>query len=404
MYLHVYHKITDLKKILLILSILCQYTGLLKAQSDTSAEKSRLLFESGVYTGKTLDIYPGFPETKQTIYYEINVAKQTNGKREWNGLYNYPQIGLSFIYGYLGNNDILGQNYAVVPNIVFSKRKNYNWGFETKIGFGFSYFNKPYDIKTNPENIVIGTHLTNISLISFDFKRDISPKLTLKAGVSFFHFSEGHVKVPNVGINTPALNFAVKYFPCTKPFIDKGKISKAGKGNLLFNVQLGLGTHAFFNGTSQPTNGPVYPVYLASFYLSKMQSRIDNIYGGFDVKYYTAFYDYIINNDFYDDNQHLKSMVAVGFLGHEFIIGRLGFVTQFGVYLYNPFRKDLQLEESGHLNVTNLVLLSSSNRFGLNYYLLNPEKHVNKNIFAGMFIKANFAHADYLEFDLGFRF
>ncbi|MDB5281104.1 MAG: hypothetical protein JWO06_179, partial [Bacteroidota bacterium] len=43
-------------------------------------------------------------------------------------------------------------------------------------------------------------------------------------------------------------------------------------------------------------------------------------------------------------------------------------------------------------------------RFGANYYIFDPYKHLRNNIFVGANVSANSGTAEFLEFNLGYVF
>ena len=69
--------------------------------------------------GSIVKNYPSFPKLSTAFINEINLGWQTNGNREWHHLYNFPQYGVSVIYGILGNDSVIGNDYAVMALYYF---------------------------------------------------------------------------------------------------------------------------------------------------------------------------------------------------------------------------------------------------------------------------------------------
>jgi hypothetical protein len=67
-------------------------------------------------------------------------------------------------------------------------------------------------------------------------------------------------------------------------------------------------------------------------------------------------------------------------VGHELFINKLSIETQFGYYVYKPFKYDIDIYQ----------------RLVLKYY-------INKNIFAGIGLKTHKAKAEAAELTLGIR-
>jgi len=361
------------------------------------------VIEASVHGGKIVSNFPDFPSSKISFLYEIGYQRLTNGNKLWHQYYKYPQIGISLLYGYYGNKNVLGQNISILPSISFYKNRHRKTFYQLKIGMGFAYFNKPYQKKDNPGNIIIGSHITNISAISLSINRNITNNIVFSTGLSAFHFSNGHYQLPNVGLNLPCLNATFKYLPASTPDKYYLQVKEVQTKKILLNIYTGVGFHEFGNSIG-PTGGITFPVYAGSVYLSRRYSTIGNLHSGLFINYYTSFYDYILTQEFYSEQQRKKSFTCVGFLGHEYFIGRLAFVVQGGIYLYNPFRKDYTHMTYERRTFGNEIKLYNTNKLGLQYYFINPINNNKHKLYAGMYIKANFGQADFFEMGAGYTF
>lgn len=347
---------------------------------------------------------PEMPDRTVSVFGDVNIAWQTRGKQYWNQFYKYPQVGLLVSAGYLGNNDILGYSISVVPNI--SLRLS-NWkkaNINVLLGLGLSYFTKTYHEIDNEENKQIGTRVTNRTMVSFDLNYQLSRKFILTAGVSASHYSDAHYQLPNFGMNIPAVNIGVKYFPKTFPTAHYKYDSLRGHSKkFLFNMRFGIGYHEF--GTVvKPTGGPKYPIYIAAAYLSKRLNTIFNLQFGINYNYYTSYYDFIVSQDYYTTNQHFKSSSIITFVGIEFLIGNFGFTGQLGTYLYNEFYKELQdlrtIEARWKYEASRYITA----RLGAQYYIFNPIKTTKLNPWIGAFLKTVGGAADFAEISIGCAF
>jgi len=137
-------------------------------------------------------------------------------------------------------------------------------------------------------------------------------------------------------------------------------------------------------------------------YLSKRYNTAGNLLAGIYTNYYTSFYDYIISQEFYASKQRIKSFTFVAFLGHEYFIGKVGFVIQGGIYLYNPFKRDYVNLTYEKISIGRQLKLINTNKLGLQYYFCNPMKSNKHKLFIGMFIKANLGQADFFEMGCGY--
>jgi hypothetical protein len=374
------------------------------SQSNNQALKSHLFFEGGYRTGKILDIYPDSPKSGQTRFYEMTIGWQMIGAKKWDQFYNFPQVGVMLSFGDLGNKSVLGYNISAVPHINVRLFSSQRLSLYSKFGLGFSYFTKPYNRIHNNQNILMGSRLAAVVNISLDLNYQISNYFIISTGVSAQHFSTAHVQIPNVGINIPSFNIGLKYFP--KEIPKKYYLSDSlflFNNRILFNTRIGIGFHEFAS-TVHANGGPKYPIYNGSLYLSKRVARIANIHLGLHYNYYASFYDFIIANDFYEKNQRMKSSSLITFVGLEFIIGKFGFLGQFGVFLYNPLVKDLQELNNNHEGFKNVSKRVNANKLGVQYYIFDPLKSTKQNPFIGIYLKSNAGQADFAEISIGCAF
>ena len=374
------------------------------AQQVSTPKKNVFFVEPGFKVGRMIDIFPGSPTATESYFTEINFGWHTIGKHWWNSYYNFPRVGVLLSYGSLGNNEVLGNNVSILPNMSLKLFGNNKVSFYTRIGLGFSWFMKPYDRIENPENIFIGSSITQLTQLSFDLNVRLSDRLIFSSGISAQHFSTGHVQIPNVGINIPSFNLGLIYYPTSIPeqFHMSDTVVDFNK-RILFNLQLGLGVHEFAP-TAKASGGPKYPIYSGALYLSKRLGAIVNLQIGMHINYYTSFYDYIINQDFYTSEQRLKSFTVTPFIGIELYVGRFGFNGQLGIYAYNPFVNDMNehLQKTGGKD--NYLKRINANRLGAKYYLLDAVTSGSKKPYLGLFIKTNAGQADFVEMCLGCAF
>ncbi|MBI5217657.1 MAG: acyloxyacyl hydrolase [Bacteroidia bacterium] len=347
--------------------------------------------------------YPHLPNSDKVLFSEINIAYQTNGNKPWHSHYHYPQVGVSLFYNDLGNKEAFGQNFCVLPNFTFRHGNTAKFFGEIRLGFGLAFFNKKYNIVENPSNLYVGSAITNVSFASYDIARFISSRVALKAGLSVFHFSNGHYQLPNIGMNIPGFNIGVKYYPYKMPekFLDKRIEGYDDK--IRFTARFGFGWHEFGYSTF-PTGGPKYPVYMGTFYVSKRFTAVNNVKLGLFVNYYTSFYDFIVSQEIFKEYQHLKSSVVSVFLGHEFIIGKFGLVAEAGINVFNPFRRKFTRLYSDSVDFTTFLKTLSGNKLGVQYYPFSPEKSTKHKLYIGAYIKANLGQADFVEYGIGYTF
>ena len=362
-----------------------------------------LVIETDGLLGKQVRNFHNYPQNGSSEYFNLNIAVKCFGTRYWHSYWRYPQVGIAFLYGYLGNPDVLGSNFSLLPNLTLESRDHRRIITDVTIGGGLSWFNKPFDRVKNPDNLIIGTHITDIVFLSWNLRKSLGRYFALTGGLSFIHCSDGHYQLPNLGMNTFAFNVGLKYYPYGKPtaFKDSTLRTVIDK-RLMWNVRLGYGVHEFGTAT-QTTGSPKYPVYILNVYASKRVGKISNLHAGIFLSYDAASYDYIYTHGYYKKKQRMNSCVLTVFLGHEFILGRFGLIAQSGINVFNPFRREY-LKMTYGIGIQTKIKTWWSNKMGVQFYLLKPENNKRFNIWIGTYIKANFFTADYIESSVGIRF
>ena len=156
---------------------------------DTSYTKNSFFVEPIINVGKIVKNFPQFPENDFCLLNELNIGWQTSGRKSWHHAYGFPQLGISFIYTYQGNDVVLGRTLSVMPNFSVHAYRSRRHDVEFRIGSGLAYFPVIYDSIKNPTNTLIGSRITAAPSFSLSYRIILSKKLQYKFGVSTFHFS-----------------------------------------------------------------------------------------------------------------------------------------------------------------------------------------------------------------------
>ncbi len=363
------------------------------------------ILKESTHFGQVINNYiymDSFPERSLAMVEEIYFGTQTKGQKEWHQSYGYPQVGVSFFYGTMGNRQELGMVLGFIPTITFNSLNTNKWNVKINVGLGFSYYQTPYDSISNPYNILIGSHITNLSIASLFVHRQINEKLTAEIGLSVMHSSNGHYQVPNAGLNLPSLKIGLQYQFRASPVLLEKKVTE-NTWDTKLNLRVGVGIHEFA-GTTDPVGTPKYLVHTYSVYLSKVLSFKSNFHTGFILRNYESYRHYIEENNLYDTDLALKSSVVSYFIGHEFIFGRLALLTYGGLDIYNPFYKKYADIKERSYNFSRFVQTYTSSRIGLNYYWKPIGSDTKFNAFSGIFVHANFGQADFVELSTGVVF
>jgi hypothetical protein len=302
---------------------------------------------------------------------------RTNGKKEWQQHYNYPDYGASFMYQDL-KNDVLGNTLGFYGhfNFYFFKRR-----LMLRVGQGIVVATNPYDKNSNPKNNAFGSKLLASPYLMLNYKKlKLLGPLGFQTGFVFFHASNGNLKAPNTSVNTVSVNIGLNYELDGKEVsyetpVEFAAISKTFKYNFVLR-----------SGISQTdvVGSKQFPFYTLSAYADK---RI-NFFSAFQLGV-EAFFSKALEEEIHYRSVAFPEMSTDpdadykrvgGFLGYELFVNNCSLVTQLGYYLYYPY------DFEGRIY----------NRLGLNYYF-------NEKWFGTFSVKSHVATAEALEFGIGIR-
>ncbi|MBX3164333.1 MAG: acyloxyacyl hydrolase [Bacteroidetes bacterium] len=387
-------------KIIFLTLVFCLATQFVSAQD--SLPKNNFAPALIIYPAYTPKTYPSATNNYVSVLIGGGINFKLNGKDKWHQHYNFPFFGFDLFYGMFDKSSELGQVIGFTPCMQISNAKN-DRKMKLKIGLGAAYFNKPYNVVSNPNNFYIGSHFTNMTAISVLWERKLQNNFYFSYGAGIVHFSNGHTRLPNVGLNLISLNTGIRFNKNNATYTHK---IDSVKNRITYAVKLGLGMHSF-GETTKAIGGPDYPSYHVSLYASKPSKQIHIWQAGITLAYYTSFYDYIRSQQMDYKNPRMASSTALIFAGHEFVFGKFALSTQLGIYCYNSFyirQKKLSGNWDGMIE---RIEAFNTNRLGLMYYPLKKKNTLNKlnnQLFFGVFIKANFAQADLFEYSVGYVF
>jgi hypothetical protein len=247
-----------------------------------------------------------------------------------------------------------------------------------KIGTGLVFITNPYDADRNFQNTALSSRIMYGMRGELTHSYQLNKHWQIRSGITITHFSNGAVKVPNSGINIPALKLGVQYIPHI-PVLHTSVADSSGN-KAYKNVQFNI-SGAFTLKEIDLPGGPKYPGGVLSAYVNRRLNRKSALNLGFDGFYNTALKQ-VIEIDPNVDSLRTPDFKRVGMtFGHELFISRVSMLVQLGMYIYKPYQKADQ---------------SVYQRYGLKYY-------INRNLFAGVMLKTHFGTADFMEWTLGVR-
>jgi hypothetical protein len=303
--------------------------------------------------------------------FELELSKQTSAKQAFAQLYNFPRIGVSAQYFIMDPKKPLGNMLGIYPHISFVLLRNKRQELNFRVGWGLGYIERRFNLENNYKNNLISTRInyTLSGRLNYTFK---AGRYNINTGIGLLHFSNGGMKVPNLGINVPTFHLGIGLMPKESPELIKDSLPPFKRSyNLYLSTSGGI-------KRIYPVEGPAYFLSSTSLYAGRTLNRKSTINLGIDMMY-----DPSGKHAFKGDISGIKwiNMKWGITAGHELSFSRITLLTQMGFYIYNPMKLAKPVYQ----------------RYGLKYY-------INKNYFMGVAMRAHFGTADVVEWSLGVKF
>lgn len=378
------------------------FNSLTHKGQDTLFPRNSFEPSLNLHLGHIPKTYPIAPKTNYCFLSSVGFMWKLNGKKNWHQLYRFPKAGIEFFLSDFGNPNELGYSLGFVPSMEV-KTKKVSKHFFAKYGLGFAYFNKFYNLGSNPQNYYIGSNITAMVSLNFMWKYNLYKNTQMTFGLSAFHYSNGHTQLPNVGINLIVAHLGFQFDKVEERKFWEMPIVKQ---KLSYTIKFGLGRHEF-GATEKAVGGPKYNSYHLSAWINKPYGNIHLWQTGITAAYYQSFYDYIVSQEIYTRNQQLNACTGLIFAGHEFVFGKWSLMTQLGIYLYNPFFVKQKKLDGTWSDFGEKLESINTNRFGLIYYPFkksNSLNNIKRQFHMGVIIKANLFQADLFEYNVGYTF
>jgi hypothetical protein len=304
----------------------------------------------------------------------VSALLRATGENKYDQLYRYPGKGISMMYSDLGGSHHLGKMVCVFPWLNYPLAQSKRLAFNFRFGLGLAYISKPFNRTENYKNIAIGSHINAMAQLLFELKWKATPRLSLAAGLSLTHLSNGAFKTPNLGLNMPTISAGVAYkINKIEPVLLKTELPKLSrKWEIDINV---------WGGASElyGAGGDRYPAFGIMTTFNKPVSMKRKLSAGFDIYYDKALCE-LLRREGITAKLPFESMRAGITFGHILTFSRLSFIIQVGAYVYQKEKSD-----------------------GWVYDRMMLQYLINRHLFVNLTLKTHFAKADLIEWGLGYR-
>jgi hypothetical protein len=355
--------------------------------SGRSYAQSGIGIEANIAVGRVLKHTTKFraPVPEMSSSCELALLHQTIGKKDWEQRRHYPIWGIGATLTHYGIDSIYGNAIGLYPflQIPLIRSKSFEWTFRGGMGIGYVTRHFERAPTWDTLNNAISSRINNYTLFITQLHYRFNNKWSVQLGASFSHLSNGAIKQPNLGVNMYGAQLGIRYWPDGDHPKKIIKDRPVLPNRILVQARLAMA----FNEAGI-TDGPIYPVYMASLYASKRYRSKNKVYIGLDYSYHTRIYAFQRNNEINVGKEAANSWKSAVFVGHEWLFGRMALLMQIGVYIKEAaFRFDPYYEKIGY-----------------NYYLIRSEQGVLKELCLSTLLKTHKADAELVEFGIGFGF
>ncbi|MBN4072871.1 acyloxyacyl hydrolase [Crocinitomix catalasitica] len=286
-------------------------------------------------------------------------------------------ISLSFIdFGY---KEVLGLGFGLTQHLKFPVLAiGKNLFLDYSIGAGCGFITTHYDVETNPKNNAIGSNLNSRVDMEFSLTHYLK-KFHYGIGVAFAHFSNGALKNPNLGLNSPGI-FLTGGYNFQERMRQKKNFGLNKRDDENHYSDHSIITEIIFTAkevSDVPLIARVYPVIACRFsYIYRpgikwgFETSTDLTYNGANQHFYPG-----------TDYSFFETIQLGIYGGGIAYFHKSAVVLGGGLYLVDE------------INVSGRIY----NRLGFQHYF-------SDRLYISFAIKANFAKAEYFEFGLGYKF
>jgi hypothetical protein len=303
---------------------------------------------------------------------EINYYIQASGRKEWHQVYKLPRFGASFLATTTGNKIVLGNHFGAMAFIDFPLLNKLKNKIYWKIACGIGYTNTIFNQETNPKNNAVSSIFNALINTSFLYQHRFK-KSYLSFGVDLTHFSNGSVKLPNLGLNLPYLCFAYGRTISTKKEFLASEISTTPYIKKPWTFSL-IGITSFKD--YYPIGRKRKNVLALTMFTQKIFRHRVGYEAGFDFIYKPTIIDY--KPVIYKSKE---SLFQLGFYNAYVVsLDKLQLLIGMGTYIKDEYFPDSRLYH----------------RVGLRYT-------ASEKIIFNLSLKSHWAKADYIEYGIGIK-
>lgn len=293
-------------------------------------------------------------------------------------------------------NTRLGNSFAIYGSFSYPLYRHAHWEFDACVNLGLAYSTRKYDKQTNADNDMIGSRILFYAGGSVNATYRVASSLGIKAGIDYWHISNGSTRQPNRSANILGPTLGVVYYPYYD-ILHKQRhayIPPKFQKYWYLNFKGGVGAQTRIEDWDRTQydltkdhpewrkeDFTLYSVASLQADIMYRYARIGALGAGLDLQYCSC-YSHIRDIDVENGESCAHSPWAIAFdLKHTFFYGNVSLALGGGVYLYREMGAFSNRNDSFFFN-----------RIGVHYTI--PKLH---NLTAGIEVKAHLTKADFAE-------
>lgn len=364
-------------RILLLLLLSLLLLGQVRAQGQTDAANKPAWIVGGAWQQGSVLVHTAKIRHLRGLHpsgWEINLQRQTVGKRYWQQLYGYPRIGAALTY--LDYHHLtLGRSLALSPYLSLPVKKGKRDRLHFRFGTGLAAFSNRFYRTRNPANNVISATWNAVIQTRLEYEYLLAGKLALLAGAGLNHYSNGGNAKPNMGVNIATASLGLNFYanPHYQTFARQAE-PVADPNFITVSSSLGVKQRNDFDSLRYVVKSIALAV---SRRVNQKSTLVLGVEGFYDPSLYPRrAWDPRVKPGTAPDIRR----VALN-LGHELNLGKLALGSQVGYYFYRPYKADAAL-----------------------YQRLETRYYLHRFVFIAAGLKLHdLIKADLIEYRLGFR-
>lgn len=299
-------------------------------QAQDSGEENYRLIGGSLNVGSIFAHSADVENTAGSIPFgfELEWARRRLEEKTWETCHCYPVTG--FLAGYTNfDNRVLGHSVHAAYFVEHRFLPFEQWSPTLRGAAGLIYASRPYNAESNPENQSYSLPVSVFLQLQAGVTATVFERHIVSLRLGYNHLSNGGIREPNKGVNWPhvTVGYAYRMQQVDPPKREKHPLRQGEQRWIRRFHLLGAYTTRVFEEREE---------FLAVGAMATMAYKISGLHtitGAAEWHYHQEHQRRIERSD-----ESVSAHRAGLLVGHEFLLGRVVFSQQIGVYVFDQFR------------------------------------------------------------------